>query len=200
MKEIILASNNVNKINEIGNLLSSFNVKIRSLKELNLGDPIEDGKNFEENALIKAEFGFRETGLPTLADDSGFCIDSLNDFPGLCSARFAEACGSYEEAFRILDKCINPKNKKAHFVTYLAFVYKDNNGNIVKNTFEGKIDGKFVYPGRGNNGFAYCPVFLPNGYNQTFGEIENEVRKNMNHRKIALDKFLKFFEENFMQF
>ena len=194
MKEIILASNNVNKIEEIGNLLSDFDVKVRSLKELGLGDPIEDGKNFKENSIIKAKFGFEQTGLPALADDSGFCVDSLNDFPGLCSARFQEACGSYEEAFKVIDKCINPKNKNAHFVTSLAFVYKNATNDTIINTFEGKIEGEFIYPGRGNNGFGYCPVFLPNGYNQTFGEMDNDLRKSINHRKIALDKFLEFFK------
>lgn len=193
VKEIILASNNANKIREIGELLGEFNIKVRSLKELNLGDPVEDGKDFNENSLIKAKFGFEKTGLPALADDSGFCVDSLNNFPGLYSARFEEACGSYEEAFRILDKCINPINKKAFFITSLAFIYKDTENKIVEKTFEGKIDGEFVYPGRGNNGFGYCPVFLPNGYNQTFGEMEDSLRKSINHRKIALNKFLEFF-------
>ena len=195
MKEIILASNNENKIKEIGNLLSDFGVKVRSLKELGLGDPIEDGKNFKENSLIKAKFGFEKTGLPSLADDSGFCIESLNDFPGLCSARFADACGSYDEAFRIINECINPINKKAYFITSIAFIYKDTKDNVIENTFEGKIDGSFVYPKRGNNGFAYCPVFQPNGYDKTFGELSNELRTSINHRRLALDKFLNFFKE-----
>lgn len=99
MRTIILASNNANKIKEIGELLKPFNVEVKSLKELGLGDPTEDGKDFAENALIKARYAFEKTGLPSLADDSGFCISSLNDFPGLCSARFAEASGGYEEAF-----------------------------------------------------------------------------------------------------
>ena len=80
MDKIILASNNQNKIKEISKLLEPFNVEVKSLKELGLGDPIEDGKNFQENSLIKAKYDFEKTGLPSLADDSGYCIESLNDF------------------------------------------------------------------------------------------------------------------------
>lgn len=194
MRTIILASNNANKIKEIGELLKPFNVEVKSLKELGLGDPTEDGKDFAENALIKARYAFEKTGLPSLADDSGFCISSLNDFPGLCSARFAEASGGYEEAFKIINGCINPRNKGAYFVTFLAFVYRDDSGKVIEKTFDGKIDGEFVYPSRGSHGFGYCPVFMPKGYKDTFGEMENELRTKINHRAIALDKFIKFFK------
>ena len=116
MKTIILASNNQNKIKEISKLLEQFSVEVKSLKELGLGDPVEDGKDFQENSLIKSRYAFEKTGLPSLADDSGYCIDSLNNFPGLCSARFSKACGGYPEAFKILNECINPNNTKSHYI------------------------------------------------------------------------------------
>lgn len=194
MKTIVLASNNQNKIKEISKLLEEFNIEVKSLKELGLGDPIEDGQTFEENAIIKAKYAFDKTGLPSLADDSGFCVESMNGFPGLCSARFADAAGGHEKAMEMISKCINPNNKKSNFITAMAFVY-NKDGNETVETFEGKLDGDFVYPPRGNNGFGYCPCFLPNGYSETFGEMANEVRTKMNHRAIALNKFIEFLKD-----
>ena len=193
MKTIILASNNQNKIKEISKLLEQFSVEVKSLKELGLGDPVEDGKDFQENSLIKARYAFEKTGLPSLADDSGYCIDSLNNFPGLCSARFSKACGGYPEAFKILNECINPNNTKSHYITCLSFIYKTNN-QVIEKVFEGRIDGSFTYPSRGENGFGYDPTFLPDGYNKTFGERPNELRMNINHRARALNKFFEFFK------
>ena len=124
---------------------------------------------------------------------SSFFI-SLNDFPGLCSSRFSKACGGYPEAFRVLSECINPINKKAHYTTCISFIYKDNSGKVIENCFEGKIEGEFVYPARGENGFGYDPTFLPNGYDKTFGELPNELRITINHRALALQKFFEFFK------
>ena len=193
MKTIILASNNQNKIKEISKLLEQFSVEVKSLKELGLGDPVEDGKDFQENSLIKARYAFEKTGLPSLADDSGYCIDSLNNFPGLCSARFSKACGGYPEAFKILNGCINPNNTKSHYITCLSFIYKTTS-QIIEKVFEGRIDGSFTYPSRGENGFGYDPTFLPDGYDKTFGELPNELRMTINHRARALNKFFEFFK------
>lgn len=196
MKTLVLASNNVNKIKEIGSLLKDYDIEVKGLKELGLGDPVEDGKSFAENAMVKAKYAFDKTGLPTLADDSGFCVNSINGFPGLCSARFAESAGGYPEAMKILNDCSNINDKSAHFITSLAFIYKKGD-KIEKQFFEGIIDGKFTYPARGTNGFGYCPCFTPNGYSETFAEMSNDERIKMNHRAIALKKFLDFFKENF---
>lgn len=192
MKTLILASNNANKIKEIRELLKEYNIEVKGLKELGLGDPVEDGKTFQENALIKAKYAFEKTKLPTLADDSGFCIDSINNFPGLCSARFAEAVGTYPEAMKILNDCINQNDKKAHFTTCLAFIDEQGREYI----FEGVLDGEFVYPPRGTNGFGYCSCFTPKGCSETFGEMSNEKRIKINHRAIALKKFLEFLKES----
>ena len=195
MKTIVVASNNSNKIAEISKLLSEFDIEVKSLKELGLGDPVENGRTFAENALIKSNYAFEKTGLPALADDSGFCIDSLNDFPGLSSKRFADACGSYEESFKIIHQCINTINKKAHFTTTLSFIYKDLNNSKIEKIFEGKMEGNFTYPARGTNGFGYCPCFTPENYSETFGEMSDEQRIKINHRAIALNKFAEFLKE-----
>lgn len=193
MKEIILATNNSGKVKEIAELLKQFDVEVKSLKDLELGEPIEDGKNFLENATIKARYAFGRTGIPTLADDSGFCIDSMNDFPALCSARFIKAVGGHQEAFRVINECINPKDKSAHFITNMVFIYKDKNGNEVLKGFEGRIDGKFSYPAKGEGGFGFDSVFIPDGYEKTFAEMP-DVKVKISHRTRALNKFFDFFK------
>ncbi len=194
INKIILATNNENKVRDMNKLLQPFNVEVQSSKELNLGEPIEDGKDFIENSLKKARYAFEKTGLPSLADDSGYCIDSLNGFPGLCSSRFSKACGGYPEAFKVINECISPVNKKSYYITAIAFIY-EKDGKIIEKTFEGKIEGSFTFPARGEGGFGYDPTFTPDGYDKTFGEIENEIRISINHRGIALKKFFEYFSK-----
>lgn len=194
MKTIVLASNNENKILEFKRLLNPFGVNIKTSKELGLIDPIEDGATFAENSLIKARFAFSKTHLPCLADDSGLGLNGLNGFPGIASNRFAKACGNREKSFYILNECLSENNKKANFTTCLSFIY-EKDGEIIEKTFTGISEGEFVYPGRGENGFGYCPCFLPNGYNETYGEMTNEFRTKINHRAIALKKFIEFFSD-----
>ena len=193
-KTLVLASNNPKKIKEINELLKDFDVEVKSLKDLGLGEPVEDGKTFAENALIKARYGFENTGLPTLADDSGFCINSMNGFPGLCSARFIKAVGGEEKAFEVINSCINPKDKSCFYIVDSAFIYKQNE-RVIEKVFEGRFDGNFIFPGRGTGGFGYDPVFIPDGYNQKFAEIP-EVKIKIGHRTRSLKKFLEFVKNN----
>lgn len=192
ISKLIIASKNVNKVEHIKNVLREFEIDIMDMHKMNLSEPQENGLTYEENALIKAENAFLQCEIPVLADDSGFEIKSLHGFPGVVSARFASACGSYNEAFRILNSCIS-SDRRASFTTVVALVYKDK-GKVLKKTFSGQLDGKFVYPPRGNNGFAYCPCFVPNGYNQTLSEMPDEVRMKFNHRSIALGKLCDFLK------
>ena len=193
MNKIILATNNKNKVNEITKLLSPFNIEVNSLKDLGLGDPVENGLTFLENATIKAKYAFDKTGLPSLADDSGFCVESLNNFPGLASSRFIKSVGGENNAFDVINKCINEVNKNCFFITSLVFIYKDKNGRVITKDFEGKIEGKFTYPPRGNDGFGFDPIFTPNGYNQTFAEML-DTKIEISHRTRALKKFFEYFK------
>lgn len=193
--EIIIASRNINKIAHIENSLSELGIQTKSMLDFDMEDPEENGTDYKENALIKAENMFSRYNIPVLADDSGFEIECLNGFPGTVSARFASACGSYDEAFRILNSCISI-NKKASFTTVMALVYYDK-GQKVQKLFEGKITGTFIYPGRGVNGFGYCPCFVPDGYNQTLSEMSDEKRMEFNHRAIALEKLCDFLKMKF---
>ncbi len=192
ISKILVASTNKNKICQIGSKLLPLGIDILNMSDFRIQEPVESGRTYEENAIIKAENAFLESGMPSVADDSGFELEGLNGFPGVVSARFSEACGGYEKAFEILNKCLC-ENKDCCFKTYIALIYKEK-GRTIKKIFEGKIEGKFVFPPRGKNGFGYCPCFKPNGYKQTMAEISDNLREQINHRAIALDKLYKFLE------
>ncbi len=198
MKKIVLASGNTGKIIQIKEFLKPLNIDIKSMKEFNIQEPVENGKSYAENALIKAENAFSVCGLPSLADDSGFELNALNGFPGLVCGRFAEACGGYEHSFEILNKCLTD-DKKALFYTSIALVY-EKNGKIIKKIFNGEIKGKFIFPPKGENGFGYCPCFIPDGYDITMAQMQDNEREKINHRAIALNKLYSFLEsENIFQ-
>ncbi|MDR2078074.1 MAG: non-canonical purine NTP pyrophosphatase [Rickettsiales bacterium] len=192
VKTMFLASSNYSKIREISAIVENFGISLKSLLDLGLESPEESGKTFEENALLKARFGFEKTGLATIADDSGFCVKSLGGFPGIFSARFAEKNGGYHGAAKLLNELLKGEDKKSYFVTLVAFVGRNTSGRLEEHTFWGKVGGKFVYPPRGNNGFGYCPYFMPVGSNVTYGEIDNLQRAENNQRSIALRKFADF--------
>lgn len=200
MDTIVVASGNKGKIIQIKNFFSEYdlNVNIKSMKDFDIKEPIENGRNYNENALIKASHTFKITGLPTLADDSGLNIDALNGFPGLVTGRFAEACGGYEKSFEIISKCLESSSKAISFSTAVAFIY-EKDGEIIEKVFTGKITGEFVYPPRGKNGFGYCPCFKMDGYNKTLAELADEEIERINHRSLALKKFMDFFKKEFKE-
>ena len=191
-KKLIFATHNQGKVVEIKQILGE-GYDVFSLKDLDIHTEIEEnGTSFEENAIIKAKAICEMTGEMVLADDSGFEIKSLHGFPGTVSARFASACESYENAFRILNSCIS-SGFRASFTTVISLIYEDG-GQIVKKLFKGEINGNFVYPGRGTHGFGYCPCFEPEGYNQTLSEMSDDIRMKFNHRAIALGKLCDFLK------
>ncbi|GMO62746.1 MAG: RdgB/HAM1 family non-canonical purine NTP pyrophosphatase [Rickettsiales bacterium] len=189
MKTIIIASNNQGKITEMSNLLKDFDVEIKGLKDVGITElPEETGTTFAENSLIKSNFVFEKTGLPALADDSGLGIDCFNGFPGLFSARFADAIGGYPATFEALNKIILPSNKKIYFTCCIS--YTDKN---IKETFEGRVDGTFTYPAKGEGGFGYDPIFQPDGFDKTFSELGIDIKQKISHRTLAMQKFLTFY-------
>jgi XTP/dITP diphosphohydrolase len=192
MKIMLLASSNNNKIEEISALLEEMGIALRSFRDIGLESPDESGRTFEENALLKARFGFEKTGLATIADDSGFSIRSLGGFPGIFSGRFAERKGGYDRAARLLNELLGDGERKSYFVTVIAFVSRNSSGKVKEHVFWGKIAGNFLYPPRGSNGFGYCPYFMPDGNSITYGEMDNKRRIESNHRSIALGKFKEF--------
>ena len=191
--KILLATKNEGKIKEFQQLLKSFNIEILSLKNFDIEEPEETGKTFEENSALKAKYYSENLGISTIADDSGFCINALNDFPNIYSSRVNGNNKDYLNTFNFLElllKYNNINDYSAHFCCVISF-YNFNTKKI--HSFEGKIDGKLDFSIKGSNGFGYDPIFIPNGYNKTFAEMSIEEKNKISHRAKALEKFIKWF-------
>ena len=193
MKKIVIASNNEHKIQEFQSMLKSFDVKVVPYKDVVKGEfEIEEsGSSFAENAKIKAEAICAKTGLPTFADDSGFCVKDLENFPGVKSARFAEEVGGYDKAFDEIKNRLSGRCSEASFVCNIAFANKGQ--KTVQ--FEGCCNGFTVFPARGENGFGYDAIFVPNSFGRTFAEMTEDEKNSVSHRAIAVEKFIKFMKE-----
>lgn len=187
--EIIIASHNQGKIAEFKDMLSPLGVKVYSADDFNLPDVEETGTTFAENAALKAETLAKLSNKPCLADDSGLCVDALNGAPGVYSARYAP-----NRNFDIaIQKLINElqtsgsSDWSAHFSCVLALQIP----NQPIRFFEGRVDGTITPNRRGSNGFGYDPIFIPQGYDKTFAEMNHEEKSSISHRGRAIQKFLK---------
>lgn len=180
-RTIVVASHNKGKIAEIAELIGPFGFSAKSAAELNFEEPDETGTTFEENAAIKALASAKASGLPALSDDSGLVIDALDGAPGVYTANWAEtADGSRDFAMAmekvekaLADKGVtDPKDRTARFVSVLCLAWPDGHTEM----FRGEIEGTVVWPPRGTAGFGYDPVFQPEGFDTTFGEMPSEQK------------------------
>lgn len=187
--EILVATHNLNKKEEIQQIFGNQYI-IKSLNDYHLHDEIiENGTSFEQNALIKAQYCFEKTGVPSLGDDSGLVIEALNGEPGIHSARYAADHDFEKNIEKVLTKMKNEKNRKAYFITCLCLY--DESG---KHFFTGKIHGEILSEKKGNNGFGYDPIFQPEGYSISFAEMKTEEKNQISHRKKAIEQFLNFLK------
>ena len=183
--KIVIASHNQGKVNEIKNILNPFSLKILTSKELNIDEPLEDGKTFKKNALIKSLFTAKQSGLVSLSDDSGICVNALDGQPGIHSARIAGKKKNFKIAMeKLYKKLKNHTDKSCKFVCALSLCWPDGSNFTVM----GEINGNFVWPPRGDLGFGYDPIFLPNGFNKTFGEMNPSKKHSISHRQVAFGK------------
>ena len=194
IKELLIGTNNKGKLREIKSLLPNY-IKIYSTSSFKLKSPVENGKTFEENSLIKSKYFSRKTGLICLADDSGLEIDHLDKRPGIYSARWGGKSEDFNKAikkvFRELDKKDkNWKNKKikARFVCALSISYLNKKIACVV----GKVEGRISNEPKGKNGFGYDPIFIPLKKTKTFGEMKPSLKYKMDHRYQAFKKLKKF--------
>ena len=188
IKKIVFASHNQGKIKEMRELLEPFGVEVVSAAELNLGDIEETGTTFEENAKLKAYAVMKQTGLPALADDSGLCVDALDGRPGVYSARYAPN-RDFAKAMDLLLAEMNgvqEKDRGAHFSCFLVIAYPDETCRV----FEGRVDGKIALKKSGTGGFGFDPIFIPDGYDISFGQFSAEEKNKISHRGRALAKFV----------
>ncbi len=187
--KLVIASNNPGKAKEISVLLAPYNIEVISVTDLNIEEPYESGITFAENSRLKAEYYGKLLKLPALADDSGICIDALDGFPGIYSARIAGPNKDYDKAFNDIEAKLLEKNlvsSPAHFICSLSLWQPD----IAMQDFEGRIDGIISFPAKGDQGFGFDPVFTPNGYNQRFAEMNPEAKNKISHRFLAFKKFI----------
>lgn len=187
--EILVATHNKNKKKEIQDIFGKEFV-IKSLDDYNLNDEIdENGTTFQENACIKARYCFEKTGKPSLGDDSGLVISALDGRPGIFSARYSGDMDFKNNVAKVLSemKEVKDEDRDAYFITVLCLV--DDSG---EHYFEGRIHGKILNEVRGENGFGYDPIFVPNGYEVSFSQMDEEEKNKISHRAIAIKKFLDF--------
>ena len=186
--ELVLASNNAHKIDEIRQILPAH-IKVLSLKDVGFTQDIaETGKTFDANAEIKANAIFEQVQLPVFADDSGLEVTALNKAPGVKSARYAGEPVDAEKNIDLLLKNLEGKtNRKARFVTVICLKLPQKSF-----FFEGEVWGQITTERRGQGGFGYDAVFMPDGYQQTFAEMSAEAKNQISHRKQALEKLLPY--------
>ena len=188
--EILVATHNLHKKEEIQQILGN-QYQITSLTDYNIHDEIiEDGKTFEANALIKAKFCFEKTGKPSLGDDSGLVVESLDGRPGIYSARYAGDHDFGKNIQKVLSEMEGVQNRKAYFITVLC-LYDETGAHY----FEGKVFGDLSHEILGEKGFGYDPIFIPNGHEISFAQMPSEQKNAMSHRKEALDLFLDFLNQ-----
>lgn len=189
MKELILASNNLHKVDEIKSILKDYNVL--TLKDIGYFDEIEEnGSTFEENALIKARAISKFSGKTAIADDSGLSIDLLDGRPGVYSARYSKEQTDEKNIEKVLYE-LNGQHSKAKFVSVIAYVTPDG----IEKTFRGECHGEIILEQRGNNGFGYDPIFYVPSLKKTFAEITSEEKNSISHRRQSLEKFSNYLRE-----
>ncbi len=197
---LVIATHNPGKLAELRELVAPNGIDAISAGEMGLAEPEETGTTFRDNARIKAHAGSAASGLPAFADDSGVAVDALEGAPGVYSARWAGPDKNFMRAMQTVEDKLQalgaktPEQRKAHFVSALCVAWPD--GHLEE--FEGRVDGTLVWPPRGDQGFGYDPIFLPDGFTRTFGEMSSEEKhglppngKGLSHRARA---FLKLAE------
>jgi XTP/dITP diphosphohydrolase len=186
---IVIASHNEGKVREIAALFAPFGIECSSAGALGLVEPEETAESFIENAKLKARATASASGLPALADDSGLEVAALGGAPGVHSARWGGPDKDFGLAMARVHDALEAKrvtNGHANFTCALALAAPD--GEV--QAFEGKVFGTLVWPPRGANGFGYDPIFMPDGYDETFGEMEPGLKDAVSHRARAFEKLM----------
>jgi XTP/dITP diphosphohydrolase len=180
-ERLVIASHNPGKVVEIGALLAPHRIEAIGAGALALGEPEETETTFEGNAALKAHAAARASGLPALADDSGLVVPALGGAPGIYSARWAGPNKDFRIAMERVRRELGDQDRSAHFVAVLALAWPDGEEAL----FRGEVHGSLTWPPRGERGFGYDPIFIPDGYEETFGEIDPDLKHRISHRARA---------------
>jgi XTP/dITP diphosphohydrolase len=183
--KLAIASHNPGKARELAELMAPFGLEVVSAAKLALPEPEETGKTFIENAKLKARAAALASQLPSLADDSGLVVPALGGAPGIHSARWAGPNRDFRRAMHRLEEALaGHPDRRAHFVCALALYWPDDHCEV----FEGVVHGRLIWPPRGDKGFGYDPVFIAEGGEITFGEMEPDEKHRISHRADAFRK------------
>lgn len=194
-RRLVIASHNAGKVREIAALVAPFGVQVDAAAAFEVPEPEETGETFIANAELKARFVADATGLPALSDDSGLVVPALDGAPGIHSARWGGPSRDFGLAMERVEAALAEKaaaneyrtvDRRAHFVCALSLGWPDG----VCATFEGTVHGTLVWPPRGNRGFGYDPIFVPDGHAMTFGEMDPDAKHAMSHRANAFAKLI----------
>lgn len=189
MSYIVAATANLHKVEEYKKLLGDMDVEIKSLADFpNFPEVEENGSSFKENAAIKAKAASKYCEAAAFADDSGLEVEALDGRPGIYSSRYA--ANDAERIAKLLGELEGKTNRRARFVCAIAIAF---NGEVLE-TFEGTVEGTITLAPRGDGGFGYDPVFQPDGFDQTFGELPAEVKNSISHRARAFANAVEFVE------
>jgi XTP/dITP diphosphohydrolase len=183
---LVIASHNPGKVEEISTLLTPFRIAALSAASLGIPEPEETGDSFEANAALKARAAAQASGLPALADDSGLVVPALGGAPGIYSARWAGPSKDFRIAMERVHCELGEQDRRARFVAVLALARPDGHLDL----FRGEVAGALVWPPRGERGFGYDPMFVPEGGTATFGETEPPVKHRISHRARAFAKLV----------
>ena len=194
MKHWIFATNNAHKLVEAKDIFSNF-AEIISLQEIGFNEDIDETEDtFKGNALLKAQAVFQKSGLPCFADDSGLCVDALDGKPGVKSARYANETGPVDHALnnqKLLQNLSGVENRNACFKTVICAVGFEPESLF----FEGVVYGHIATELRGNDGFGYDPLFVPQNYHETFAELGSVIKNTLSHRWMAMENMKKYFSK-----
>ena len=188
--KIVLATSNKHKVQEINDTVRSLGLNIEFILPPGDFDPVEDGKNFEENSYIKAHEAWKLAKTWVLADDSGLCIDALGGKPGIFSARYAETPALRIE--RVLKEMEGFTERNAHFTCAMTLI---NPEGKVEYKYQGICEGSIINESKGTNGFGYDPIFLVKGDTRTMAELSEDEKNQISHRSVALRHVLKYLEK-----
>lgn len=197
--KLVIATHNPGKLREITALLEPFGIDCVGAETLELPEPEEIGNSFVDNADLKARQAADLSGLPALSDDSGLAVDALQGLPGIFSARWAEDDHGKRDWRRAMERVWSEveaagpdASRAAHFACALSIAWPSDG---VTESFEGRVDGTLVWPPRGERGFGYDPMFVPVGYEQTFGEMDPAEKHRISHRADAFRKLVGALKE-----
>ena len=190
--EFLIATNNQHKLKEYGEILAPFGITVRSLKDEGIVcNPEEDGKTFEDNSLIKAKECAKKTDKIILADDSGLIVDALPDILGVQTSRFLGEETPYPYKRLELIKRLKGKDRSARFVCVITILNLEDKPLV----FKGECLGQIALESKGEEGFGYDPVFIPNGYQETFASLGEETKNKISHRALAATKLTAYLKE-----